>query len=79
MKKVLLVYPGYVVREQPLNILYISAAVKAAGHASLLFEITPYRKRPLWGDPYRVMKTAFERALLAFQPDVVGFSACRST
>lgn len=75
MKKVLLVYPGYVVREQPLNILYISAAVKAAGHASRLFEITPYRKRPLWGDPYRVMRQAFERALHAFQPDVVGFSA----
>ncbi len=74
MKKVLLVYPGYIVREQPLNILYISAAVKAAGHASLLFEITPFRKRPLWGDPYRVMRQAFERALAAFQPDVVGFS-----
>ncbi len=74
MKKVLLVYPGYIVREQPLNILYISAAVKAAGHASLLFEITPYRKRPLWGDPYRVMRQAFERALASFQPDVVGFS-----
>ena len=74
MKKVLLVYPGYIVREQPLNILYISAAVKAAGHASLLFEITPFRKRPLWGDPYRVMRQAFERALASFQPDVVGFS-----
>ena len=74
MKKVLLVYPGYVVREQPLNILYISAAVKASGHASLLFEITPYRKRPLWGDPYRIMRRAFEKALMAFRPDVVGFS-----
>ena len=74
MKKVLLVYPGYVVREQPLNILYISAAVKAAGHASLLFEITPYRKRPLWGDPYRFMTQAFEQALASFKPDVVGFS-----
>jgi anaerobic magnesium-protoporphyrin IX monomethyl ester cyclase len=75
VKKVLLVYPGYIVREQPLNILYISAAVKAAGHASLLFEITPYRKRPVWGDPYRVMRQAFERALASFEPDVVGFSA----
>ena len=74
MKKVLLVYPGYVVREQPLNILYISAAVKAAGHEARLFEITPYRKRPLWGDPYRVMRQAFERAVTAFRPDVVGFS-----
>ncbi len=74
MKKVLLVYPGYIVREQPLNILYISAAVKAAGHDSRLFEITPYRKRPVWGDPYRVMRQAFEAELASFEPDVVGFS-----
>jgi anaerobic magnesium-protoporphyrin IX monomethyl ester cyclase len=74
VKKVLLVYPGYIVREQPLNILYISAAVKAAGHASRLFEITPFRKRPLWGDPYRVMRQAFERELASFEPDLVGFS-----
>jgi len=39
--KVLLVYPGYIVREQPLNILYISSAVKEAGHQTKLFEITP--------------------------------------
>jgi hypothetical protein len=32
MKKVLLVYPGYIVREQPLNILYVASAVHAAGH-----------------------------------------------
>lgn len=74
MKKVLLVYPGYIVREQPLNILYISAAVKAAGHESRLFEITPYRGRPLWGDPYRVIKTKFSEILSEFQPDVIGFS-----
>ena len=74
MKKVLLVYPGYIVREQPLNVLYISAAIKAAGHAARLFEITPFRRRPVWGDPYRVMRQGFERELLAFEPDVVGFS-----
>jgi anaerobic magnesium-protoporphyrin IX monomethyl ester cyclase len=74
MKKVLLVYPGYIVREQPLNILYISAAVKAAGHESRLFEITPFRRRPLWGDPFRIIKDHFEEALSSFQPDVVGFS-----
>ncbi len=74
MKKVLLVYPGYIVREQPLNILYISAAVKAAGHESRLFEITPFRRRPLWGDPFRIIKSKFEEALSSFQPDVVGFS-----
>jgi anaerobic magnesium-protoporphyrin IX monomethyl ester cyclase len=74
VRRVLLVYPGYVVREQPLNVLYISAAVKAAGHASRLFEITRFRRRPLWGDPYRVMRQAFERELAIFEPDVVGFS-----
>ncbi|MDW7761279.1 MAG: radical SAM protein [Acidobacteriota bacterium] len=74
MKRVLLVYPGYIVREQPLNILYISAAVKAAGHDAQLFEITPYRKRPLWGDPFRIMVRAFREAFASYRPDVVGFS-----
>jgi radical SAM superfamily enzyme YgiQ (UPF0313 family) len=74
VKRVLLVYPGYIVREQPLNILYIAAAVKAAGHATAFFEVTPYRKRPLTGDPFRVMKAAFAAEIEAFRPDVVGFS-----
>ncbi len=74
MLKVLLVYPGYIVREQPLNILYISSAIKAAGHQSHFFDLTPYRKRPLWGDPYRVIRQKFAEALLSFQPHVVGFS-----
>lgn len=74
MKKVLLVYPGYIVREQPLNILYIAAAVKAAGHRTAFFDVTPYRKRPLFGDEFRVMTVAFDRVLTEFEPDVVGFS-----
>lgn len=74
MKKVLLVYPGYIVREQPLNILYISSAVKAAGHAVTLFEISSLRRRPLWGDPFRVIKQKFTEMLETFRPDVVGFS-----
>ena len=74
MKRVLLVYPGYIVREQPLNILYIAAAVKSAGHAAAFFEVTPYRKRPLTGDPFRVMKAALAAKIEAFKPDVVGFS-----
>ena len=32
MKKVLLVYPGFISREVPLNLLYISAALKKAGY-----------------------------------------------
>ncbi len=74
MKKVLLVYPGYIVREQPLNILYIGSAVKAAGHATALFEITPFRRRPLRGDPYRILKEKYQELYARFRPDVVGFS-----
>jgi len=74
MKRVLLVYPGYIVREQPLNVLYIAAAVRAAGHQVAFFDITPYRHRPLHGDPFRVMKAHFAGRVEAFRPDVVGFS-----
>jgi len=74
MLRVLLVYPGYIVREQPLNILYISSAIKAAGHRTLLFDLTPFRKRPLWGDPFRTIREKFSEALLSFKPAVVGFS-----
>jgi radical SAM superfamily enzyme YgiQ (UPF0313 family) len=74
MKKVLLVYPGYIVREQPLNILYIGSAVKAAGHAVALFEISSYRRRPLRGDPYRIIKESYQELCARFKPDVVGFS-----
>jgi anaerobic magnesium-protoporphyrin IX monomethyl ester cyclase len=74
VKRVLLVYPGYIVREQPLNVLYVAAAVRAAGHAVAFFDVTPFRKRPLRGDPFRPMKEAFEGTIDAFRPDVVGFS-----
>lgn len=74
MKNVLLVYPGYIVREQALNVLYIASAVKAAGHRTAFFDVTPYRKRPLRGDPFRPMTSAFAATLDAFKPDVVGFS-----
>ena len=72
--KVLLVYPGYIVREQPLNILYIASAVKNAGHKTRLFEITPYRKKPLWGDQYRIIKKKYLETLTTFKPDLIGFS-----
>jgi len=74
MKKVLLVYSGYIVREQPLNILYIGSAVHAAGHWTAFFDVTPFRKRPLRGDPLGPMRRSFEARLAAFKPDVVGFS-----
>lgn len=74
MKRVLLVYPGYIVREQPLNVLYIGSAVKAAGHAVALYEISPYRRRPLRGDPYRIIKEKYAELCARFRPDVIGFS-----
>jgi anaerobic magnesium-protoporphyrin IX monomethyl ester cyclase len=74
VKSVLFVYPGYIVREQPLNVLYVAGAVKAAGHRTAFFDVTPYRKRPLRGDPFRVMNAAFARTLDEFKPDVIGYS-----
>ena len=55
--KILLVYTGYTVREVPLNVLYISAALKKAGHATRVFELTPYKKRPVFGDRNRIIKS----------------------
>ncbi|MEE9487356.1 MAG: radical SAM protein [Candidatus Brocadiales bacterium] len=73
--KILLVYTGFTVREVPLNILYVSAALKKAGHATRVFELTPYKKRPVFGDRNRIIKTAFHEAFKEFRPDLVGFSA----
>ncbi|MEE9558994.1 MAG: hypothetical protein V3V94_05855, partial [Candidatus Brocadiales bacterium] len=73
--KILLVYTGFTVREVPLNILYVSAALKKAGHVTRVFELTPYKKRPVFGDRNRIIKTAFHEAFKEFRPDLVGFSA----
>ena len=73
--KILLVYTGYTIREVPLNVLYISAALKKAGHTTKVFELTPYKKRPIFGDPNRIIKGAFRKVLKDFGPDLVGFSA----
>lgn len=72
--KILLVYTGYTVREVPLNVLYISSALKKAGHTTKVFELTPYKKRPIFGDPHRIIKGAFQKVLKEFQPDLAGFS-----
>lgn len=72
--KILLVYTGYTIREVPLNVLYISAALKKAGHTTTVFELTPYKKRPVFGDPNRIIKSAFHKVLKEFNPDLVGFS-----
>ena len=41
--KILFIYPGYMVREIPLNVLYVSAAARKADHQTRLFHFTPYR------------------------------------
>jgi anaerobic magnesium-protoporphyrin IX monomethyl ester cyclase len=74
MRKVLLAYPGYIVREQPLNVLYIGSAVRAAGHSVTFFDVTPFRRRPISGDPFRAMKKSFAALLDSYKPDLVGFS-----
>ncbi len=40
--KVLFVYPGFIVREVPLNLLYVASATKKAGHRTSFFHFTEY-------------------------------------
>lgn len=54
--------------------LYVSAALKEAGHTTKVFELTPYKKRPILGDPDRLIKSAFYDVFREFRPDLVGFS-----
>ena len=72
--KILFVYPGYIVREVPLNVLYVSAAVKAAGHETRLFHYTPYRNHAWHLNIADRIATGFRSLMREFQPDIVGFS-----
>ena len=40
--RILLIYPGIIFGDQPLGLLYISAALKKQGHETKLFEPTPF-------------------------------------
>lgn len=72
--KILLVYPGYIVREQPLNILYIASVIKDLGLEVELFHLTSYRKRPLLLDKNRIIRHKFMERVKSFRPDIVAFS-----
>lgn len=72
--KILFVYPGTIVREVPLNIMYVSAAVKANGHQTSLFHFTPYKAVPLLKTVEEVIEEAFIKAVNDFKPDIIGFS-----
>ena len=72
--KILFVYPGYIVREVPLNIMYVSAAIQAAGHESRLFHFTPYQ-HPTWLKGIaELIEEGFLEIMREYKPDLVGFS-----
>jgi anaerobic magnesium-protoporphyrin IX monomethyl ester cyclase len=74
MKKVLLVYPGFISREVPLNLLYISAALKKAGYDTRVFELTRYLKNVSIRNPLNRILKDFVNLLDSYRPDIVGFS-----
>lgn len=72
--KILLVYPGTIVREVPLNLLYISSSLKRAGFDTKLFDLTPYSKPKLFSDTTITIQKEFEKILSEYQADIVGIS-----
>jgi anaerobic magnesium-protoporphyrin IX monomethyl ester cyclase len=72
--KILFVYPGYIVREVPLNVMYVSASVKAAGHESRLFHFSPYRRLSWTRSAAERIEEGFIETMRDFNPDIVGFS-----
>ncbi|MFH1453965.1 MAG: radical SAM protein [Armatimonadota bacterium] len=71
--KILFVYPGTIIREVPLNIMYVSSSVKEKGHKTRLFHFTPYSK-PGSKDTAKLIEEAFLKEMNGFKPDIVGFS-----
>ena len=72
--KILLVYPGSITREVPLNLLYISAVLEKADHNTKIFEFTPYINSKLFNNNEKEIKKGFNKILSDFQPNIVGFS-----
>jgi len=72
--KILLVYPGYIVREVPLNIMYVSAALTKHNNETKLFHFSKF-KDPQWltGTKERIIKD-FRKTMEEFNPEIVGFS-----
>ncbi len=72
--KILLVYPGFVVREVPLNIMYVSAVMGNAGHQTALFHFSPYKKQSWTKTTAERIVEGFVRKMDEYKPDMVGFS-----
>lgn len=74
MKKILLVYPGFIVREVPLNLLYISAVLRQAGYDTKVFELTKYLRKSSFFNPLKRILNDLSDLIDYYQPDSVGFS-----
>ena len=72
--KILFVYPGYIVREVPLNVMYVSAACRVAGHATKLFHFSPYKKVSWSKNISQRIEEGFLKYIEEFSPDIVAFS-----
>ncbi|OGV63251.1 MAG: hypothetical protein A3K19_12975 [Lentisphaerae bacterium RIFOXYB12_FULL_65_16] len=72
--KVLFVYPGYIVREVPLNLLYVSACARARGHECRLFHFSEFRVPEWFRSTGDRIAERFGTILDEYRPDVVGFS-----
>ncbi len=72
--KILFIYPGFVVREVPLNIMYVSAAAKKAGHQCQLFHFTPYKSKSILRSTRELIIEAFEMKMRYYDPDMVAFT-----
>lgn len=72
--RILFVYPGYIVREVPLNIMYISAVAKKEGHECELFHFAPYKSKSFIKTTSELIVEAFEKKLKEYDPDVVAIT-----
>ena len=57
--KILLVYPGTIVREVPLNLLYISSSLKKAGFDTKIFVITSFYKQKMFRNSNKFIQKKF--------------------
>ena len=72
--QILFVYSGYIVREVPLNVMYLSAVARTAGHETKLFHFTPYKGVSWSRGVEERIEEGFMKELNSYDPDIVGFS-----
>ena len=73
--RILLVYPGFIVREVPIGLLSISATLVENGHETKIFELTHFLRNPGIFKADRKILIDFDRVIEDFSPDIIGFSA----